>query len=345
MAKREICELLDSAGALDAILRARAKSAWPWLTVLTYHRIHPEPDNQPFDRGVIDATPVEFEKQVATLRRYFTMIGLDDLRRHMRGGALPSNPAILTFDDGYRDCYDRALPILLRHGVKATFFIATAYVNERKVFWWDRISYLIHQSPLERIELEYPIRASIELGSKKSEAIEQLLRIIKRWHNLDVERFLEGLTVCSGARWDSAIERRYADELIMTWDQIRALRRAGMDIQSHTRTHRVLQTVPHDELVSELAGSRKDLELELGERVSCVAYPVGRPIAREREIRAAVSAAGYELGFSNMNGVTWTWGRFDPLDVQRLAMGTDVPSAYFRGFLAVPWLAQAKARA
>ena len=341
MAKRELAQWLDSAGALDAILRARARNPWPWLTVLTYHRIHPDAMTQPFDQGVIDTTPAEFEQQIATLRRYFTLIGLEELRSHLAGGPLPPNPAVLTFDDGYRDCYDRALPILLKYGVKATFFIATSYVSERRVFWWDRISYLVHCSTYPRIEIRYPIHVTLELGAKE-QAIQQLLSIIKRWHSLDIESFLTGLAESCGVRWDAELERSYADELVMSWDHVRALRRAGMEIESHTRTHRVLQTVPQHELVGELAGSKLDLEEQLGERISSVSYPVGRPITQNPEIRAAVAEAGYELGFSNMNGVTWTWGRFDPLDLQRMAMGSDVPSAYFRGFLAFPWLAQAR---
>jgi peptidoglycan/xylan/chitin deacetylase (PgdA/CDA1 family) len=343
MARRELCQLLESAGALEAILRARAGSRWPWLTVLTYHRIHPDPAAQPFDPGVIDATPDEFEKQVMTLRRYFSIVGLEDLRRHLRGGSLPPNPAVLTFDDGYRDCYDRVLPILLRHGVIGTFFVATSYVTERKVFWWDRISYIVKRSVRDRIEITYPIHIVLELKNQRERATAELLRLVKRWHNLDIERFLDELTVSAAVPWSAELERQYADELVMSWDQVRALRRAGMEIHSHTHTHRVLQTVPQAELVSELAGSRLDLEEQLGERVSSVSYPVGRPIAQDPAIRSMVAAAGYDLGFSNMNGVTFTWGgRFDPLDVQRMRMGTDVPAAYFRGFLALPWLAQAR---
>ena len=342
MARRELAQLLDSAGALNAILRARAGYRWPWLTVLTYHRIHPDPGGQPFDQGVIDATPVEFEQQVSTLRRYFTIVGLEDLCRHMNGdGMLPPNPAVLTFDDGYRDCHERVLPILLRQGVKAAFFIATMYVEQRRVFWWDRISYLVNRSEQEQLEMRYPIQGLIQLRGRKEQATAELLRIAKSWYGLDFQRFLDELATAARVPWGPELERQYADELVMTWDQVRALRRAGMEVHSHTRTHRVLQTVPHEELISELAGSKRDLEEQLGEPVSSVSYPVGRPIARDPVIRSMVAAAGYGLGFSNMNGVTWTWGRFDPLDVQRLRMGSDVPSAYFRGFLAVPWLAHA----
>src|SRR5262245_54938805 len=140
MSKRELAQVLDATGVLEAILRARSRGGTPWLTVLTYHRIHDNPDGQPFDKGVIDATPGEFARQMAMVRRYFTPIGIRELVDFMGGGTLPTNPLIVTFDDGYRECHEQALPILISHSVKAAFFIATSYVSKRRVFWWDRIS-------------------------------------------------------------------------------------------------------------------------------------------------------------------------------------------------------------
>ena len=68
---------------------------------------------RPFDPDVIDATPAELDRQLALVRRYFTVIGTGELRAFLRGAALPPNPAIITFDDGYRECHDRVLPILV----------------------------------------------------------------------------------------------------------------------------------------------------------------------------------------------------------------------------------------
>ena len=89
----------------------------------------------------------------------------------------------------------------------------------------------------------------------------------------------------------------------MTWDQVRALARAGMDVESHGRRHRVLQTLDDATLDDELAGSRADLEAQLGRPVRAIAYPVGRRIAREARIRDALAAAGYRIGLTNQSGV------------------------------------------
>jgi hypothetical protein len=108
---------------------------------------------------------------------------------------------------------------------------------------------------------------------------------------------LDELTVAAKVAWSPELERKYADELVMSWDQVRALRRAGMEIHSHPRTPpSPADGCPHDELISELAGSKHDLEEQLGERISSVSYPVGRPIAQDPAIRSMVAEAGYGLG-------------------------------------------------
>jgi peptidoglycan/xylan/chitin deacetylase (PgdA/CDA1 family) len=340
MSRRGLARALDVAGALEAILRMRGRARTPWLTVLTYHRVHDDPKGQPFDSGVIDATSAEFDAQVGMLRHYFDVIGLEDVVRFLAGGRLPKNPALITFDDGYLDCHRTALPILKKHGAKAAFFIATSFLNERRVFWWDRIAYAIRASRRERVQIHYPWQLELDLAVSRPRATRALLDIVKHHYGLDVLRFVDELTEACGVEWNRDLERRFADDLLMTWDQVRDLRKQGMEIHSHTRTHRILQTVPVSELAAELRGARRDLEDQLGEPIRAVSYPVGRSVNRHPAIRSAVRDAGYDLGFSNTSGVTWTNGRIDPLDIRRISVEHPLPLSTFRAFLALPPFAE-----
>lgn len=331
-----IAHVAERIGLTDGLLRLRRHAGSPWVPILTWHRVQPRPDENPFDDGVVDATPDELERQIATLVRHFDVVDTDALCDWVAGrGTLPPNPVAVTFDDGYLDNYEHALPILRRHGVRAIFFIATRYVGERRMFWWDRIAYLMKQARTSTVELDYPARFQGDLRA--------VLRVAKDHFGLDLERFMEGLQAKTGVHWDDALERRFADEQLMTWDHVRALRDAGMDVQSHTRTHRVLHTLSPAELADELAGSRQDLELALGQKVRAVSYPVGKPIASRPPIRAAVRAAGYEIGLSNGSGVNHRfrhpWRSIDRYDLRRLAMDRGLPDSYFRGVLALPYLA------
>jgi peptidoglycan/xylan/chitin deacetylase (PgdA/CDA1 family) len=350
MNRRWIAQELERAGLLSLALGLRTRTPSPWLPVLTYHRfasphrtgvsgVVPNTTGL-LDDGVGDTTPESFDRHLSLLARWFTILDLEDLFSLRAGKLLPPNPVFVTFDDGYKDGFEVALPILRRHGVKATFFVATDYVEQRRLFWWDRIHVVVKSSQKESIELSYPSRHRFDLRThgERLTAAARLVRLVKDEKELDLERFLDEVSEACCTSIGPDEERRMAEALLMTWDDLRALRDAGMDVQSHTRSHRTLQTVPIARLRDELGGSREVLERELGERVRAVAYPVGKRLGRAPEIRAAVRAAGYELGFSNDSGVNNVW-TFDPLDARRLSLDINLPEAQFLAMLAVPWLA------
>ena len=132
----------------------------------------------------------------------------------------------------------------------------------------------------------------------------------------------------------------------MTWDHLRALSRAGMDVESHSRNHRVLQTLDAAGLRDELEGSKLDLEQELGRPIRAIAYPVGRRISHVAMIRDAVHAAGYRVGYSNGSGATRIWPRplsgvmtTDRFDVRRVSTDREMSDAMYFTQIAVPRLA------
>jgi len=342
--RERVAGWLHKAGALRAVMELRRHTPVPLLSIITYHHVADHHPSYPYDPNVADAAPAQFRRQMETLARYGTPIGIDDLIAAVGGARLPRNPVMVTFDDGYRSCHEVALPILRAVGMRATFFIATSFVTERRLYWWERISLLLGQTKKQTAELSYPHRMTLDLGSPKTH--EQLTDLVKDTFNLDVDRFLDGLGAALEVEWNRQIEANYADGLIMTWDQIRALARAGMDVESHGRRHRVLQTLDPAALEDDLAGSRKDLEAQLGRPVRALAYPVGRRINGEQHIRAAIAAAGYQIGMSNHSGVNRWWppalrglAPIDPFDVRRLATDRTISDAMFLTQVAVPRLA------
>jgi len=342
MSRRRLARALDRANILKTVLALRGAFGAPWLAVLTYHRIADATrmagQAALFDEGVFDTSPDELDDQLAFLRRYFNPISLDDLRGLRHGRPLPKNPALVTFDDGYRDNHDLALPILKRYDVPAIFFVATSYIEERRLFWWDRINYILKSSQRERVVLDYPGPLTMDLDGEvgRTRAILSALRIVKHCYALDLERFLAQLADAAGVILDAQEERRFADDLLMTWDQLRSLRAQGMSVQSHTVTHRVVQTLPEEHLAEELTRSKAKLEEELRAPVHALAYPVGITLRFAPHVRRAVAAAGYELAFTNGNGVNHHT-RFDPLAITRLSPDYAFPDYQFRAMLTLPY--------
>lgn len=342
--RSSVAELLHRAGALTAMMRMRRLVSLPVLTIVTYHHIADHDAAYPYDPDVADATPIQFRRQMETLARIGTPIGIDELIRALDGEPLPPNAVMVTFDDGYRTCHDVALPILRAVGVRATFFISTTFITERRLYWWERIAVALGQARVKTALLAYPRR--LEVDVRDPDLRVKLNNLIKNTQGLDVDRFVDELFIALGVDWDQMLETAYADGLIMTWDQIRGLARAGMDVESHTRRHRVLQTLSDEALRDELVGSRNDLEAQLGRPVRAVAYPVGRRIAHDPRIRDALRAAGYQVGLSNASGVNRLWPNplrgmlpVDRFDVRRLSTDRNLSDAMFLTQVALPALA------
>jgi peptidoglycan/xylan/chitin deacetylase (PgdA/CDA1 family) len=342
--RERVAELLHKAGALQAVMGLRRYAPVPVLSIVTYHHVQEPDPSYPYDPNVADASPAQFRRQMEALARHGTPIGVDELIAALGGAPLPKNPVMVTFDDGYRSCHDVVLPILRDVGMRATFFIATSFISERRLYWWERISLLLNKTARKTVVLRYPHALALDLADGHAHG--KLTDIIKDTRELDLDRFLDELGAALGVEWNRQIEASYADSLIMTWDHVRTLARAGMDVESHGRRHRVLQTLEGAALDDEVTGARHDLEAQLGRPVRAIAYPVGRRIGAEPRIRKALEAAGYQLGMSNHSGVNRWWppalrrlAPIDPFDIRRLATDRSMSDAMFLTQVAVPQLA------
>ena len=338
----------DRLGLLKAALAARRRgwSSPVGVTVLLYHRVIEPAAIGDLDPDLVDATPQEFDRQMDYVRRNFRSLGVDDVLAAYRAGReLPPDSVLVTFDDGYRDNHDHALPILLRHGVKALFFVTTGNVNDRRLFWWERIRVLVARSQRATARIEYPHLEDFDLSSPaaKARSVHRLNNLVKRHVLMDLERFLSGLAAACGVTWTETDEREHAQRTVMTWEQIKALHASGMGIGSHTCSHRVLHTLDSAALATELGESRAILERRTGVPVTTVAYPVGRSVADSPLVRRAVADAGYELGFTTMPGPN-PLAASDPLDIKRLPIDRRTPAALTRTWMAFPLLAQRSRR-
>jgi peptidoglycan/xylan/chitin deacetylase (PgdA/CDA1 family) len=344
-ARERMASVLYRAGALGAVMRLRQLAPVPsTISILTYHHIAEDDPHYPYDPGVADATPVQFRRQMEMLARYGTPIGVDELVRALDGAPLPKNPVMVTFDDGYRSCHDVALPILRAVGLRATFFVPTTFISERRLYWWERIAIVLSSARGSSATITYP--KQLEVSARDPNAMRILTGLIKNTSGLDIERFLDELARAFRVEWNRELETKHAEDIVMTWDHVRSLSRAGMDVESHSRRHRVLQTLDAASLRDELEGSKKDLEAELGRPVRAIAYPVGRRISHLSMIREAVAAAGYRVGLSNSSGATRIWPKplsgvipTDPFDVRRLSTDRAMSDAMYFTQIAVPRLA------
>jgi peptidoglycan/xylan/chitin deacetylase (PgdA/CDA1 family) len=303
---------------LDRLLWLRARLGRRGLTVVTYHRVAPAAHlPAELDPGLVEVTPDALAAQLDVLRARCTLVSIGDVRRFARGQRPPPSPALVTFDDGYVEGHDVALPILRRAGVPATFFIPTAYPDAGRLFWWDRVWLSMRRSRAAEVTLDYPEPLVLRPAAEPEEAARRVCRAIKRTPGVDLARLWDVLAERLGVAVDAAEERAIARRTVMGWRMVRALRDGGMDVQSHSHEHLVLNTLTPEAARHDLRRSAETLREALGGEVFGVAYPVGYTL--EGPLREAPTAAGLELGFTNGTGLG-AGGRFDPLDVPRLSM-------------------------
>lgn len=308
---------------LLALLERRPKR--PGILVLNHHRVA-YPDACPYDHGVIDSTPEQFERQIRWLQRHFRILTLEEVEEAVAGRRpIRDCGALITFDDGYIDNYAVAFPILKSLGVQGTFFLPTSYVGSSRAPWWDSIAYVVRRSPRGRIRLEYPHALELELAGDREEAVTKLLRLYKSPEVAEPQRFLDALSeACGGTGPEDA-----GEPLFLDWRQAAEMLRAGMAIGSHTHTHELLAKLTPEAQHEELRRSRDLLQENLGITVRSLAFPVGSRASFSAATREALQQTGYRLAFSYYGGVNFP-GTLDPYNLLRLGVERSTPPELFR---------------
>ena len=278
------------------------------LVILTYHRIIVDPAVQ--DPDEIDAE--KFNLHVDVLSRWFNVLTLDDAVKRLKEGNLPDRAVSITFDDGYRDNVTDALPILQRHGVPATFFIATGYLDGGTM-WNDIVIESIRRTEVVDANFSDLGLDSYRLDSAadRRSAIAGLLGALKYRPQQERDDLCRLVAKRLGVTPPT--------NLMMRGEDLVTLRDAGMEIGGHTRNHPILKVTEDDEALTEIVTGKRDIEDILGTEIRSFAYPNGRP-GQDYDRRHAemVRSAGFH------QAVTTAAGRVskdsDPYQLGRLSV-------------------------
>jgi len=318
-------KLIARVGARTGVTRlVEALPRRPSLLILNYHRVG-DAEKTPYDCGSFSCTAGEFEWQVGYLKRRFQIVDLDAAVEIVHGRTKPRRTSLLiTFDDGYRDNYETAFPILRAHGVPASFFLPTAFIGTELLAWWDVIAGILKTSRNERVTIAYPKPAELDLTSPhRSQSIKTALKLFKLPAVTDTERFIRELeSACGVERPAGGAERCF-----MNWDEAREMQAGGMAFGSHSHSHEILGKLPYASQLEQLTLSRRILERELGRSIFTLAYPVGQRESFNDETFQALAAARYTTAFSFYSGVNIP-GKIRPYDVLRAGVEDEDRSSF-----------------
>ncbi|QDT81116.1 Polysaccharide deacetylase [Gimesia maris] len=317
-------------------LLARNVSVWNGLLVLNYHRVG-DINNSVFDHDLWSASAEDFEKQIRFLSLNFDMIrirDLDHIWNQPRGRYV-----LVTFDDGYLDNYEWAFPIIKSYNAPATFFLTTAFLDDRKVAWWDEISWMVRSATRQLIQTNELTGDSLSLHPDECEqSIKILLSRFKKLSGDQTENFLNFLAEATGA---GRCPQEIADYVWMTWDMIREMSTAGMDIGGHTVTHPILSRHSPEIQQFEIEHCKQRIETEIGQEITSFSYPVGGKDCFNQHTRDCLKQAGFRWGFSYYGGFA-PLGKPDPWDLPRIAVESEEPASLFRSSVSIPQVFSSK---
>ena len=283
------------AAVARAVLAGRA-------VILRYHSVSTAADGTHLclDPGLA-VSPEHFDRQCAYLGEHYRVIALDEMvTRLMRSQPLPAKAVALTFDDGYLDNYTQAFPILQRHGMNATFYVSTGCIDNRVLLWTGRLRFAVFTSKVPVIETRRTMafRLPIETDAERRAAFTQLIITMKNIPTHDRLALLDEVCEQAGVTDLSPLA-----SIMMTWDQVREMHRAGMTFGAHTVTHPNLPNATPAEARQEIFDSRDQLAAHLGERVRHFSYPNGRGSAHLTDtVKSLVNEAGFDSSTTSVTG-------------------------------------------
>lgn len=279
------------------------------LPILTFHRVPVEEDWM-FPG---EATAARFEQICRWLRAWFDVLPLDTAMNRLKQGDLPAGACAITFDDGYADNHDVALPILQRLGLSATFFIATGY-TDGSCMWNDVVLDALRRTRRDSIDLSEVLAmegARLALGSHEDRRA-AAHRIVD-----GIKYEAEERRMACALRCAAALDVEPCRDLMMSPKQLQAMARGGMSLGAHTVRHPILKDLPPDRVRAELQQSRSELESLVQTRVGLFAYPNGRPdVDYDLTTVAVVRDLGFDAAVTTSQGVA-TRGS-DPYQVPRI---------------------------
>ena len=302
--------------------------------ILMYHRIA-SPAMDPWGMCV---SSDNFSDQLEVLKRVANPISLTDYVRAMAADDLPERCVVVTFDDGYVDNHDHALPLLQQHKIPATLFVTTCNIDSEREFWWDRLetlllepeqlpSRLLLELPQGRVEWSLGAATSYNLAQRHADSGTNAWRAVPGsrlafyynvWKTLwPLPAPVRDSAIDFVAKWAGIPTNKPTSRRTMTSEELRAISRSGLiSIGAHTVDHPPLPAHPEEEQTRQIQASKLRLEQIIGHEVTTFAYPHGE---HSQETVRLLWESGFECSVTVEQRVAHR--HVDPMRLPRFGVG------------------------
>ncbi|HEY7497055.1 MAG TPA: polysaccharide deacetylase family protein [Vicinamibacterales bacterium] len=278
--------------------------------ILMYHRVlTPEELARTGSHPALVVSRETFARQMALLKRRFSVLTVNEFASRLeRKVPFENSSCLITFDDGWQDNVDNALPILERHNLPALVFLPANYVGSRRLFWQEALTHLLRRVVAE--VRSNPARRGAFARILEPAGLEHLLELADadpRTAIIDAIASQKRLTRSSIEDLQQALARELKvslDDLsdvdgFIGWTDVERMAVGGISFGGHGVDHLLLTQVSDDDVRREVRGSKQMMQDKFAQTVPTFSYPNGYwtpPIARE------VEDAGYRLAFTTKRG-------------------------------------------
>ncbi|MGH7415885.1 MAG: polysaccharide deacetylase family protein [Candidatus Rokuibacteriota bacterium] len=229
---------------------------------------------------------------------HYVVLPVEELAECARRGRVPKRALALTFDDGYRDTLTHAAPILARHALPATVFLATGYIGTSEMPWYDLLALGFKTTSERGVEIAPGRILSLGSTGERLSALQTALMHLKRLPDVDRQKALGRLL---GVLRPSGSQR--LKRVMLDWEEADALRGLGFSIGAHTIDHPIMSRVAPEAAWGQIHGSKMDIERHLGVSVRAFAYPNGGSDDYDSTTVDLVARAGFSCAVTTRRGL------------------------------------------
>jgi peptidoglycan/xylan/chitin deacetylase (PgdA/CDA1 family) len=301
-------------------------SRWPKLrrvsgskfAILCYHRVGTE--GVPlFSR----LEPSVFAVQMRFLKQYYRLVPLSQLCSELQEARHVKPTLAITFDDGYRDLYTHAYPVLQKYQIPATIYLIGNSMRTGEAPWYDRIFAALSAVGGPAIEIALGARRRFALSSSST-------RAAAAW---EIVCYLRSIADAERRVWCAEFERQVQvpekelQNRMLSWEQVREMKCGGVCFGAHTMSHPSVSRLAPSELEEELGQSKRVLEEGLESTIDDFAYPFGKPSDCEGVSGDFLLRCGYRSAVTTSAGTITSGANL--LALRRLQIGDDSSLAMF----------------
>ena len=263
--------------------------------------------------GGIIHSEQDFLAQMEMLAREFRPVDLAQVSAFVQGSSdLPDRSVAITFDDGYTDNYEQAMPILNRVGIPATFYITVDSVEHRRLPWPSRLRFSFRTTQKKQFVHHGGPSSSLATAADREQAYLKVCDEVCKLAGVELEKRVAQIEDTLDARLPAT-----SGELMMTWEQVKGLAQGGHVVGSHTMTHPNVAFLGIDDARRELSESKQLLESRIGSTVEHFSYPCPALFPNwTKETIDESRRVGYKTAVTTNNGVTRR--KDDPLALKRV---------------------------